>query len=147
MKKKMLIYGVLGLIVLGCIGCITATDPVTGEQMMGVDPNIATAIESGAQATIGILAILGTLWPVLIPIGTGIGGALVTWRKVKPKLTEAQSEATMYHSATESVVTALEDFKEKYPEGWDKLKAEFTHTIGSNTENIIRAIRGLPPKE
>lgn len=142
--KKVLILCWL-LLLIG--GCVSGVDPVTGEQTVGVDPNIAAQVEIGAQAAIGILAILGTLWPVLIPAGTGLAAAIATWMKVKPKLIEAQSEATMYHSATESIVMAIEDFKEKYPEEWGKLKAECSHTIGTNTENVIRALRDLPPKE
>lgn len=141
--KKVLISCWL-LLLVG--SCVSGVDLVTGEPTVGIDPNISAKIESGAEATIGILTILGAFWPILIPIMTGIGGGLATWRKIKPKLTEAQSEATMYYSATESVVTAIEDFKEKYPEEWDKLKAECSHTIGPQAENVIRAILGKPPK-
>lgn len=146
--KKMLRWMLICIVlIVGITGCITSTDPATGEKQISVDPNVAAQIEVGTQATVSILTILGAFWPILIPIGTGIAAGFGTWVKVKPKLTQAQSEATMYHSATESIVMAIEDFKEKYPEEWDKLKAECLHTIGTNTENIIRALRDLPPKE
>ena len=143
MKKWILTFVVL----LALSGCRVSKDPVTGEELYSVDPNTAAKVETGAEAAIGIGTVASTFYPVLLPIVTLLSGALVAWRKMKPKLTEAQSEAEMHHSATRAVVGVLEKFKDDNPDEWAKLEERFVKAIGPKTENIIRALRGLPPKE
>jgi len=134
------------VLVLGIGGC-QKTQSETGETLYQVDPNISSSIETGAETAVSILAILGPLWPGLLTIAGGIVGGLGTWRKIKPKLTKAQSESEIYYSTTSSIVTAIEDFKTNYPNEWNDLKIKLIDTIGPNAENVIRAIRGLPAKE
>lgn len=149
--RKWLVTGfVIGLmsvwLAVSFQSCAVSTDPQTGEKRVAIDSNVAGQIETGAQTAVSILTILGVLWPVLIPVGTGIAAGLGTWAKVKPKLTKAQSETAMYHSATQSVVTGIEDFKAKYPNEWIKLEEKLAKAIGPEAENIIRALRGLSPR-
>jgi len=144
----------LGL-TLGMAGCRKATDVDTGKQFWTVDPNKAQKIEQGAEAAGRILAILGILWPVLLPAGAGVAGALAVWRKYKPKLTQAESEALLYHTLGSVTVDGIEEFKKLYPEEWKKLIVELEAVKGKilsaeerrKIENLIRALRGLPPKE
>jgi len=130
-------------------GCITATDPVTGEKTYAVDPNTATQVEGVAQA-------VGSLAPLLGSTGALVGGAILgvvgAWRKVKPSLTEARTQAEHYHAATTATVEAIEQFKESAPEAWAQLGELIDERLSkqgidsTTVENVIRAIRGLPAK-
>ena len=142
--RKMLIIGCF-LLLVG--GCVTSIDPETGAKGVSVDPNVAAQIEGGSAAAVGILTVLGSMWPILIPIATGIGGVMGALRTSKPKLVAAQSEASMYYSATEAIVNAIEGFKDVCPDEWKKLEQSLAKSIGPKAENLIRALRGLPPKE
>jgi len=136
-------------------GCRKATDVDTGKEFWTVDPNKAQKFEQVVDTTSQILAILGILWPALLPVGTGIAGALAVWRKYKPKLTQAESEALLYHSLGGIMVDGVEKFKELHPnEAKELLWAleQIKDKILSpeerrKIENLIRALRGLPPKE
>jgi hypothetical protein len=144
-KGWLLMVCVLGL----TAGCITGTDPVTGEKTYSVDPNAAGKVEAVAQA-------VGSLTPLLGPTGALVGGVILgavgAWRKVKPSLTEARTQADHYHAATTATVEALEQFKESSPEAWTKLGELIDDRLSKQgidpktIENVIRAIRGLPPK-
>ena len=150
--KKVLILCWL-LLLVG--GCVSGVDPITGEQVFGVDPNVAAAIEAGVQVAVSIMTVLGSFWPILTPISLLAVGGLATWFKVKPKLTELQTKERMAHSAMSATVIGLDDFKEAYPEWWEKLGEKLDNIKDklidpkdrTVIENLIRAARGLPPKE
>lgn len=144
MKTKVLL---LAVILLAIGSCTKYIDPITGEKMVAVDSNAVAVVEPYAETGIGALGALSGFIPVLAPFATLAIGIYGTWKKIKPKLTQAQTEATMYHSATESIVVAIEDFKKTYPDKWAELEAKLVKSIGPKTENIIRALRGLGPKE
>ena len=145
MRRKIVLVNVLLVLMLS--GCEVAINPETGGKEYRVDPNRAAEIEQQVDVAGGILALLATIWPVLGPAAGAVVAGLATWRKIKPKVTEAQTEAKLYHSATASVVEAIESFKEEHPDWWKKLKTELVKVTGPNAENVIRALRGLPPKE
>jgi len=128
-------------------GCRVTTDPETGEKLVQVDPNTAAKIETGASAAATGLTVLSPFVPWLTPVAGIVAGVLGAWLKIKPKLTAAQSDATMYHSATESIVLALESFKTSNPTEWRKLSKILGDNTGVRTENVVRALRGLPAKE
>ena len=140
--KKWIFVCVLALLV---VGCIRGVDPNTGEPTWRVDPNVAGDIEGYAQTGITIMGLLGAFFPVLIPATTLAGGIFATWRKMKPKVTAAQTRAELCHTSTASLVTAIDEYKKIDPDGWEKLKARIK--VGPEVENIIRAIRNLPPIE
>lgn len=142
MKAKLVICMVLGLLVAGCI---TSVDPETGKTLYSLDPNVVSTIEPLVETGITIGTILAAIFPVLVPIVTAAGGIYGTWKKLKPQVVKAQTEAGLYHTAVSSLVQAIEDYKESDPEGWEKLKAKIK--VGDKVENVIRAIRLLPPIE
>jgi len=144
MKKTMLWCVVLLSLCMACVGCIESTDPETGETLYNVDPNTAAKVEVGTEAAVNIATILAAFWPVLLPVAGAGAGALGAWRNMKPKLTEAQTKEELYYKSTASLVSAIETLKVKNPASWEKLKAALA--IGPETENVIRALRGLPPK-
>ena len=142
MKRKVLLAMVLLICMGGCIK--TTTDD--GETTYRVDPNEIAKYEKPVEDSVDILTALSPLFPILLPIATGIGGVLGLWRLQKPKFVKAQAESELYYNTANSLVAALEKFKETNPTEYVKLKERLVKTIGSNTENVIRALRGLPPK-
>lgn len=144
-KRWLVVVCVLSL----TAGCVTGVDPNTGEKTYAVDPNAAGSVEAVAQA-------VGSLTPLLGPTGALVGGVILgavgAWRKVKPSLTQARTQADHYHAATTATVEALEQFKEASPEAWTKLGELIDDRLSKQgidpktVENVIRAIRGLPAK-
>ena len=132
---------------LSVIGCKASTDLETGKKTYSLDPNAASKMEESAEATLAILTILGSLFPVLIPVTTAAAGIYGAYKVIKPKLEDAKEEADMYYAATDSIVSAMEKFKKTNPEQWEAVGSFLSHKIGPNTENVIRALRGLHPKD
>ena len=144
---KKLIVCVVMLAVLCVAGCITSVDS-EGKKTYRIDPNESAKYEGGAE---GVAALLQALSPFVPYVGTGslaILTALGIYRgKIKPKLETAQTEADLYHTSTHTLVAVIEEIKVKQPELWEKLKPFLNDTqMGQNTENVIRALRSLPPK-
>lgn len=149
MKIKVLIVTSLALFTL--IGCKTIIDSTTGEKFKVLDPNSSAVVlgETIADVVVGVSPFLGSM-------GAAVGGVLIgilgAWRKVKPKLSEAQTKAEQYHAVAAATVTGIEAFKEAKPEQWEalgKLISEKAKEQGINPlliKNIIRGLRGLPPK-
>ena len=128
-------------------GCVTSVDPATGEKTYAVDPNMSTQVEGVAQAVGSLASLLGSTGAL---VGGVILGAVGAWRKVKPSLTEARTQAEHYHAATTATVEAIEQFKESAPEAWTQLGELIDGRLSKQgidpktVENVIRAIRGLP---
>ncbi len=143
MKMRIILASCLLMLLAGCE---VITNPATGEKEYHLSPKDANSIEDSGEITVGVLGALGILWPVLLPIAGYAGGALRMFRKLKPKLTTAKTEAETYHSATDSIVAAIESFKTDYPKEWTILESKLNKAIGPKAENVIRALRGLPSK-
>lgn len=150
--KKWIMTICLAVILL--TGCVRGVDPTTGRETVSVDPNVAEKVEGGTQALVSI----GTILSVFIPSLTGvvgiIAGVLGAWRKAKPLLTKAQSEANMYHSVASSTVLGIDEFKKLCPKEAEKLLAELEKLKKKmikpedwlKIENVILALRGKPIK-
>lgn len=145
-RNWLLIVGVSIMLAFSCFGCIKSTD-TQGRTTYQADPNIVTKVEQGVEQSIGILTILGAFWPILLPIATAVGGGLATYKKIKPQVTSAQTEAKIYYNTTASIVVAIEDLKKQNPKSWEDLRDRLYDTIGENGEAVIRGMRGLPPVE
>lgn len=139
--KKYIVAIVLALLVAGCV---TSTDPETGKTIYQFDPNTYGPIEPIVQTGITIGQLLAPLFPVIIPALTLVIGGFGLWLKIKPQVTKAQDRATLMHTGISSLVIAVEELKEVSPESWAKLKDMIK--VGPEINNIIRAIRGLPPQ-
>lgn len=146
-KTLCIITAVTWLVPIG--GCVTEVDPVTGEKTTSLDPNAAATGEAIVEGGIAIAPLFGTAGAAVGGILLGVLGA---WRKIKPSLMTAKTEAEQYHAAASAVVTGLEEFKETNPEAWTqvgKLLSEQMKKQGidpKTIENVIRALRGLPPR-
>ncbi len=154
MKKQMLMLVACVILAVGVAGCVTSTDPVTGQKQVSVDPNVAAQAEAGAEAATAILALLTPFLPWAGVISTALLSILGTWLKMKPKLVRVQSEAEMYHSAASSTVLGIEEFKKAYPDEWGKLEMKLDILKDEiispedrlKIENVIRGLRGLSSK-
>ena len=134
----------IAVICIGMCGCLkTVTD---GKVQYRIDPNKAAEVEQIVEDVGGIMTALVPFFPFLAPIITAGGGAYAVWKTQKPKLTKAQTKGELYHNTTGSLVVALEKFKETNPQEYVKLKERLAKMIGPEAENVIRTLRGLPPK-
>jgi len=137
LMKRFLLIVVVALLAIGIMGCVT--NPNTGERE--IKPEVVAKIDAvtiPAEQSIEALApIAVAIWPPAAGILGILGLALGAWNKRK---------ASNSYAVTESVVTTLEKWKVDNPEAWATLEAKMSKSIGIDAENIIRAIRGLPPK-
>jgi len=147
MKKWFKVLLLAVVLSVGLTGCVESTDPASGETQYALDAEKAAEVEKYVETGITVLMALSVIWPGLIPAGLAaiLIGALAAFRKIKPQLVDAKSEAEQYHSTTASVVAAIEAFKESNPDDWTKLEEKLKKALGPAAENIIRALRGLPP--
>jgi len=133
MKKIVLVSVVL--MVVGIVGCMTMPDG-----SLGVKPEVADVADTVADigSTVAVAgAPLSVLWPPLSLI-LGIAGTIFgAWKN---------RSANTSHGVTEALVSALEKYKKTYPAEWDKLGDVIFKAVGPTTDNVIRAMRGLPPR-
>ena len=154
MRTPILIVATLALsslLVTG--GCLTTllTDPNTGEttELVSLDPNIVNAVEGAVETVSGVSSLFGTAG---VSVSTLLLGALAVWKKVKPSLMEAKTEAAQYQAAASATVTAIEELKTIAPEACEKLKSLVDTKLSDQgidpliVENVIRALRGLEAK-
>jgi hypothetical protein len=145
--KKIFSVAVLSIMLVAFVGCIKSVDPVTGIANYSLDPNSAAKVDVVLAAGQGIGMAISSVAPEiggLLLAALAAGGAV--WRNLKPKLTEATDKAQKYYDATSTTVSALEKFKTEYPEDWEKLSPILEKCTGVEVENVIRALRNLPPK-
>lgn len=138
--KTLIIALMIGICLL-----FTGCGPETAEIIS--DPNVVV-IESAVEGAVGVVGLLGTLWPALIPIGTAGAGILAAYKRLKPKIIEANKENEKYYAAGETLATVLEDIKTNEPDLWEKIGpkiADATKTA-SDIEETIRGFRHLEPK-
>jgi len=131
---------------MSAVGCIEHVDPATSETLYRVDPNVVTSVEVGAETAVSIAAILGAIWPALLPIAGAGAGILGAWQRMKPKMLETQRRQDLYYATTEGIVAGVKRFGELHPDSYEVLKERLSKTIGPEAENVIRALRGLPAK-
>jgi len=143
MKKKILIC-VAGFLVTLMAGCATtpAGDTVVKPEAIEAIDNAALIAEPLAQS----VTAMGLVWPPAALIGGILAGMVGVWRKMKPELVAAQSEADLGALAGEATAAALEAFKNRYPEEWSTLSNYLRDNHGPTVENFYRTLRGLPPK-
>jgi len=149
MKRILLLL----LVLMAIAGCVSEINPETGEKQYKVNPEVAEKIDQVARTAPVIkqgLDVASVIWPSVAGILGIVGGGLVagtsTWKKLRPKIDEAENKATHYYHATEAVVQAIEEFKSTNKQDWDKLKEKLAEHIGLESENVIRALRNLPEK-
>lgn len=147
-------YSILMLFSLLMIfgGCITeiAED---GTKTYKLAPGTSDKISEGGE---GVLNLLNLLAPLLGPVGgLAIGGVttgLAVFKKIKPKLTEAQGKYELSNTVAGITVDVIEQLKEDNPKLWDSLSVKLQKECedsGIDTKlvkNFIRGLRGLPAK-
>jgi len=109
-----------------------------------------TSADIAEAAVPAIEATATSIWPVLTPVITAIAGIITAaagaWKSMRPKLLEARDRADKYYIVTAGLVNGIESFHKENPEAWNKLKEKLSGVLGPNSENAIRALRGLPAK-
>lgn len=136
-------------------GCVTEINPDTGRETTRVDPNAIDKIAGGAEGAGTLMQALGAIWPPAAVIGTAVVSIAGTLRKVRPKLEESQTKQRMYHSIAAAAAQAIDTLRKDQPALVDPLLAEMERiknkiispTERAKVENIIRGLRGLPPKD
>lgn len=144
--KQLLTIAIVIYIGLAVCGCVVKENE-DGTTTTYVDPNKAKQVEGAATAAITITGALSVLWPPLGALSVAGAGLLAAWRQQKNKVIVEQSKTKMYHSATEALVGAIEQFKTDDPKSWESLEVRLKKTIGPKAENVIRALRKLSPIE
>lgn len=155
MAKWILTIMVCVSLSFGAIGCVSSIDPETGTEQVNLDPNTVADLQKMGETASTVLSILSFWWPFLLPIAGYVGGAVRVSKKLTPQLTQAQSESLMYHTAASATAIGIEEFKKEFPDEWAKLEPELNAAKDKlikpedrlRIENIIRGLRGLPPKE
>ena len=139
MKRWMIwIPAMVACLLAGCVTTPAGAPTLSVEAVETIDAVADVAIPLGAS--------LAMLWPPAAVIGgilAGVGGA---WKKMKPKLAEAQSDRDFAEAAGEATAYAIEEFKKAHPEEWSYLSTALRDHHGPEIENYFRALRGLPPK-
>lgn len=133
-------------------GCLAyeAEDGTTKYRLL---PGLGDKIEEGGESGLNLLILLS---PLLGPAGGlavgGVATGLAVFKKVKPKLTEAQNKYELSNTVAGITVEAIEQIKKDNPKLWDsmaeKLRKE-CDDCGIDTrivKNFIRGLRGLPTK-
>lgn len=132
------------LFLLVCAGCTSQGT---------LDPNTVAAIEQGVNGASGLATALAPLLgPTALIVGSALATALGVWRKLKPRYMAAENKAELANAVSGSIVDAIDILKKDHPAEWDKLRPLVVEALRHSNidakvlENVIRGLRGLPPK-
>lgn len=144
MRNLALRLTLLAVLMVGFSGC-EFSDAFMGG---GSDPNRADKYEKDAEAGINVLKALSVFVPGLIPVASGAAGIYATWKRMKPKLNQAQGKAKMANNAGKVLAGLLEEIKINHPDTWADRREGFKRAIRSDTtiEQTVRGFRGLNPE-
>ena len=132
-------------------------DQATGQTttVVSADPCAIDTLVKGGDMAVGIMTLLTPFFPYLAPITTGVAGIVLTLKQQKPKLVKAQTKQKMYHTVASSAVLAIDNYAKANPAQVASLLEEMERVKNriispedrASIENVIRALRGKPPKE
>jgi hypothetical protein len=142
MKKRILVLS-LGAI-LFVVGCVKTYDSA-GKPTVALDPNAGIKIQQGLDVATTATTGAGLFWPGMTGVGLILGWASGLWRKLNPVLSATATKTQKYYDVTNAIVSGIESFKDACPAEWEKLSAQLEKVIGPEAENVIRALRNLPP--
>lgn len=151
MTKKMLIVVAQVLAVAFVLVLMFGCERVQTDDGMvtRLDPNssVLRLVETGVAVASDVATATSPFLPIMAGVGAVSSTVLGLWlRKIKPQLTRAQSDADMYENVAEATVSAIDELKKTHPDEWAALKEKLRKTVGPETENVIRYVRGLAPK-
>lgn len=131
-------------ITVACLlaGCATTQ---TGETV--ITPEAVEIIDAVAAVAEPLGVSLAVLFPPAAALGGVLAGMAGAWRRMKPKLEDAESQAELATYAGEATAVALEQFKADNPKEWALLAEFLKKHHGTTVENFYRALRDLPPKD
>ena len=143
------VVGVVGMFT----GCVKTVDPQTGQTLVQIDPKTGEVIDNVvAPVATGAAGVLTYMGPVGALVGGLLVGAVGAWRKMKPSLVAAKTEAEQYYAVAAGTVEAIEELKKEHPDQWKAMGDYLEKTLAKQNvdvktiENVIRALRGLSAK-
>jgi hypothetical protein len=112
------------------------------------------SLVKGGEGAVGIMTALTPFFPWLTPVIAGTAAIVGTLKVQKPKLVKAQTRQKLFHTVASSAVLAIDTLAKSNPELTAKLLAEMERVKNriispedrASIENVIRALRGKPPK-
>lgn len=153
--KFLIVSSICMLLLMPFIPSCLKTQHADGTATVSADPCTVDALVKGGETAVGIMTLLSPFFPYLIPITTGLTGVIATLKTQKPKLVKAQTKQKMYHTVAASAVLAIDNLTKTNPglaasllEEMERVKNKLISPEDrAKVENIIRALRGKPPKE
>jgi len=150
-KYLFMIFAMLLAMNLFVTGCEIVKEG--GESRIRLNPKAANSIEKGGENALSLLTILAPFFGPVggIAVGT-VATGLAVFKKVKPKLTEAQNKFELSNTVAGIAVEAIEEIKINNPKLWDSMAEKLQKECegcGMDTrivKNFIRGLRGLPAK-
>lgn len=141
----LILISISALMAVSVIGCQQSQsgEPVLKEDAIVAIDKGAEIAEAAGQTAVS----LGFIWPPATVIGGLLVGAAGAWRKMKPKVIEAERNAELATYAGEATAFAIEEFKKANPEEWATLSQILRDNHGLTVENFYRGLRGLPMKD
>lgn len=137
------------MIISGCL----AYEAEDGTTKYRLAPGANKKIEAGGEGTLNLLTLLS---PFLGPAGGIALGAVTTglavFKKIKPKLNEAQNKYELSNAVAGIAVEAIEQIKIDNPKLWDSMSEKLRKECGECgidtkiVKNFIRSLRGIPAK-
>lgn len=123
-------------------GCATTA---TGETIL--TPAAIGTIDAVASVAEPLGTSLAILYPPAAVLGAALAGVFGAWRRMKPKVVEAETGRDIAEAAGDATSFALEEFKKAHPEEWSTLSDYLSKHHGPVVESFYRALRGLPPRD
>ena len=149
-KQQIAALVILALLALWLATLLAGCQQALGPDGVVIDANAPPLIEPIIETGISLAQLLGAIWPPLIPIATAAGGIYAGYKRLKPKLQEAQVAKDKYRAAGETLTEVLEGIKIHEPDLWAKIGPKIQAATSSSAvtalENTIRKFRGLYAK-
>lgn len=152
MRTRLVLLFVVCMALGGCV----AKKMDDGTTKFNLLPEWGKKLDQAEQAGEGILGLLTVLSPLFGPAGGiavgGLATGLTILKKARPKLKDAQDRHQLANTVAAITVDALDQIKKDHPKVWEKTAIKLQKECeesGVDTKlvkNVIRGLRGLPPK-
>lgn len=115
---KKLIVMVLVMVLIMLVGCVSLEKQEDGSLgiKLGIGEKTHETIGKVGDSATGILGVLSSFFPALLPVAGAIGVGTVGWKKMKKTVTKYRSPMEMY-------VKVFENIKKTDKATWNKVKA------------------------
>ncbi len=120
------------------MGCAVIDGP--NGKTISLAPGVHQKVADVGEAAAGVLGILSSFIPALLPFAAAAGVGTVTWKKMKTKLTQKETPLKLLVKVLEGIKSA-ED-----PELWSEVKARIKKEhpsveVERTIKNILREMK------